>query len=81
MLANEDGYHRDWRGLFSLAGMSQSELSQVSHSDDKTASLFDIWIRNNAENDTSVSLSQLLQCFALIDRYDVIDDTQTMICE
>lgn len=81
MLVNEDGLRRDWRGLISMAGLDQSEQLQVSESADKTASLLDIWIRTNAENDTSVSLSQLQQCLALIDRYDVIDDTQALLSE
>lgn len=81
MLVNEDGLRRDWRGLISMAGLDQSEQLQVSESSDKTASLLDIWIRTNAENDTSVSLSQLQQCLALIDRYDVIDDTQALLSE
>lgn len=81
MLVNEDGLRRDWRGLISMAGLDQSEQLQVSESADKTASLLDIWIRTNAENNTSVSLSQLQQCLALIDRYDVIDDTQVLLSE
>lgn len=81
MLVNEDGLRRDWRGLISMAGLDQSEQLQVSESADKTASLLDIWIRTNAENNTSVSLSQLQQCLALIDRYDVIDDTQALLSE
>ena len=64
-----------------MAGLDQSEQLQVSESSDKTASLLEIWITSNAENGKSVSLSQLQQCLALIDRYDVIDDTQALLGE
>lgn len=74
---NEDGYFRDWRGLFMLTGLPQSDYSLISQSDDKFKILLDHWIRRINETNKSVSLSQLQQCFAIIDRFDISDDLMT----
>lgn len=81
VLVSEDGHFRDWRGMFSLSGLSQSEYTLISQSHDKSGTLLDLWIRKTNESDSKVSLSQLQQCFELIDRYDILDDTQSLFCE
>lgn len=81
VLVSEDGHSRDWRGIFSLSGLTQSEYALISQSRDKTAKLLDLWIRKNRENDISVTLSQLQHCFEIIDRYDIHDDTLSLFCE
>lgn len=78
---NEDGYYRDWRGIFTLSGLTQSANALISQSNDKMEKLLEIWIQMNIETGTKVSLSQLQHCFALIDRYDVWDDTLTLFGE
>ncbi|KAG5679273.1 hypothetical protein PVAND_008852 [Polypedilum vanderplanki] len=81
VLRSEDGYCRDWRGLFSFSGLSQSEYTLISQSHDKMSTLLDLWIRKNSENDHKVNLSQLQQCFELIDRYDIYDDTLSLLSD
>jgi hypothetical protein len=78
-LVNEDGYERDWRGIFKLSGMTQSEYALISQSDDKMGKLLDIWNRRNSDTGTIVTLSQLQHCFGIIDRYDIYDDTMNML--
>lgn len=80
-MVNEDGYFRDWRGIFTLSGLTQSEYALISQSDDKMGKLLDIWNRKNADTGTIVTLSQLQHCFAIIDRYDIYDDTMTLFGE
>lgn len=75
---NEDGYYRDWRGIFALSGLMQSEYALISQSDDKFSKLLNIWMRKNLETGVYLSLSQLQHCFALIDRYDIFDDTMIL---
>ncbi|CAO1348269.1 unnamed protein product [Diamesa serratosioi] len=77
ILPSEDGYHRDWRGLAALVNLSQSEYNAVSHNQDKIATLFDIWIKQNK----GATISTLMQCLELIDRYDVSDDIQSLFVE
>lgn len=71
ILVTEDGYYRDWRGLFSLSGLSQSEYTLISQSRDKTSKLIDLWLK---QNNNTVTLSQLQDSFGIIDRYDIYDD-------
>lgn len=78
MLVNEDGYFRDWRGIFTLSGLTQSEFALIQQSEDKMGKLLDIWNRKNLETNTCVTLSQLQHCFAIIDRFDICDDTMAL---
>lgn len=81
VLRSEDGYCRDWRGIFSLSGLSQSEYSLISQSSDKIEKLLDLWQKKNQDMKINVSISQLQQCFEAIDRYDVYDDTYHLFCK
>jgi hypothetical protein len=82
VLVSEDGHWRDWRGIFSLSGLDQSESALISQSRDKTSTLLDLWIKKSCEKGgQKVSLSQLQQCFEIIDRYDIHDDTLSLFCE
>lgn len=78
VLVNEDGLYRDWRGIFGLSGMNQSEYTVISQIDDKMGKLLDLWNKKIDENNSQVTLSQLQQCFGIIDRYDVFDDTLSL---
>lgn len=82
VLVTEDGYHRDWRGVFSLSGLTQSEYTLIAQSIDKTKTLLDLWLRcgKDSEKD-AVTLSQLHKCLEIIDRYDIFDDTFVMFSE
>lgn len=81
VLVSEDGHARDWRGIFSLSGMSQSEYSVISQSPDKMNKLLDLWVQRNKDNNNEVTISQLLDSFGIIDRYDVYDDTYLLLSE
>lgn len=75
VLVNEDGYYRDWRGIFTLSGLAQSEYTLISQCNDKLGKLLELWIKRNKDNGNDVTLSQLHDCLGTIDRYDVYDDT------
>lgn len=79
VLYSEEGYARDWRGLFEISGLSQSDCTLISQSPDKTQKLLDLWLRRNKDNNKEITLSQLLHCLGLIDRYDVYDDTYLLL--
>lgn len=70
ILVTEDGYYRDWRGLFKLSGLSQLEYSVIAQSSDKTRKLIELWLKQN----NGVTMSQLQGSFGIIDRYDIYDD-------
>lgn len=79
VLRTEDGYDRDWRGLASLADLSQLETTSIANSKDETAKLLDLWFKLNKDKNIVVTLTQLQKCFGVIDRYDVYDDTYLML--
>lgn len=79
VLNTEDGYQRDWRGLFTLSGMSQSENTLISQCQDKTSKLLELWIKRSKDNDSVVTVSQLQDSLGIIDRYDVYDDTVVLL--
>lgn len=81
VLRSEDGYARDWRGIFSLSGLDQSDESLIEQNSDKMGKLLDVWIKRNKEEDKFCSVSVLQQCFGIIDRYDVYDDTSLLFGE
>jgi Death domain len=75
VLVSEDGHFRDWRGIYSLSGLTQSEYTLISQQNDKFAKLLEIWNNKNVENNSTLTLNQLHQCLFIIDRFDVYDDT------
>lgn len=79
VLRTEDGFERDWRGLAALSGLSQSETTSIADSKDETGKLLDLWKQINKDKNIVVTLSQLQECFGVIDRYDVYDDTYSML--
>lgn len=81
VLRSEDGYARDWRGIFNLSGLTQSEYALIAQNPDKMGKLLEVWIKRNKEEDKFCSLSLLQQCFGIIDRYDVHDDTSLLFGE
>lgn len=79
VLRSEDGYARDWRGIFNLSGLTEYAL--IAQNPDKMGKLLEIWIKRNKEEDKVYTLSTLQQCFGVIDRYDVYDDTISLFSE
>lgn len=73
VLRTEDGHYRDWRGLFTLSDLTQSEFSLISENRDKTRKLLELWLKRNKDN--IISINHIQECLGLIDRYDVYDDT------
>lgn len=71
VLRSENGYCRDWRGIFTLSNLSLSDYRQVESCRDKTSKLLDLWSKSQKD----ANVSRLQDCFALIDRFDIYDDT------
>lgn len=77
VIMTEDGYYRDWRGIFLLSGLSTPQYTLISENHDKTKTLLDLW----AKEVKSVTLSDLQKNLGAIDRFDVCDDTYNLFCE
>lgn len=72
ILPSEDGYQRDFRGIATLSGLSWSEYGpMISRLPHPTEKVLELWIKDKK----NASLGQLQQVLGLIDRWDVVDDT------
>ena len=72
VLPSEDGYQRDYRGLVTLSGLNYVEYSSViNQNSDPTEKILQLWMKN----ETKANLDQLQQVLGLIERWDVLDDT------
>jgi len=72
VLPTEEGLPRDWRGLAHLAGLNGVETSRIASSNDPTEFLIKHWA-------AEANVEQLFQFLALIDRFDVLDDSKQLI--
>lgn len=76
LLKSEDGYFRDWRGLWHLSGIEKKFYDDVSKSNDKIDKIIQLWKLRHSELGESVNMYQFLKSLELIDRNDVYDDTR-----
>lgn len=78
ILPSEDGYQRDYRGLASLSGLNWSEYgSVIEQSHDPTDKILKLWMKDQK----TANLDQLQQVLGLIERWDVLDDTNFLLGE
>jgi myeloid differentiation primary response protein MyD88 len=81
LLKSEDGYFRDWRGLWHLSGIEKIHYEEVSKSDDKINKIIKLWEMKHSETGQVVNIYQFLQSLETIDRYDVCDDIYNSLGE
>jgi len=68
---------RDWRGLAELSGVSSEKLSFLETKDDPVKELVKMWCQSN---DSGCKYFSDLKAFlAIIDRFDVVDDSKPFI--
>ena len=74
-LPSPDGLSRDWRGIFHITGLPNQCSQFLSCKLSPTGELLNIW---QTDSDHSGSLGELQRCLAMIDRCDVLDDTNEL---
>lgn len=77
ILPSEEGYLRDWRGMQHFAGLKSEYASVLTHHRDPTGELIERW----AQKSESCNLAQFQKYLEVIDRWDVIADTNQCFCK
>lgn len=73
---SEEGLPRDWRGLQHVAlDRKHNDTFSQTHIKDPTALILSIWSK---EKENCGSLGQLQKILGLIDRWDLVDDTNSL---
>uniref|UniRef100_A0A182IZK0 TIR domain-containing protein n=1 Tax=Anopheles atroparvus TaxID=41427 RepID=A0A182IZK0_ANOAO len=78
IFTSEDGYSRDWRGLFELVGIPKSYYPLVKDHDNPTCYLLELWNSKSEQCKRGANLAELQNVLGCIDRWDILDDTSKM---
>uniref|UniRef100_A0A182N9M8 TIR domain-containing protein n=1 Tax=Anopheles dirus TaxID=7168 RepID=A0A182N9M8_9DIPT len=81
IFTSEDGYFRDWRGVFDVVGIPKSYLPLVSTNPNPTRCLLELWKAETDQCKRAANLAELQCVLGCIDRWDVLDDTSKMFAE
>ncbi|XP_053673429.1 myeloid differentiation primary response protein MyD88 [Anopheles nili] len=78
IFTSEDGYFRDWRGVFDVIGIPKSYLPLVSSNPSPTRCLLELWQNESQHCKRGANLAELQTVLGCIDRWDILDDTSKM---
>lgn len=71
---SEDGYYRDWRGLFQVLKLDNYLVAELENHNNPTKRVLDLW-ENSLKG---ANLKDLQNVLGLIDRWDVLDDSNKL---
>lgn len=78
---SEDGYYRDWRGLFQAIHLENHFIAEVEAHANPSQRIFELW-RSSASKEGKVpSLLDLQNILGIIDRWDIVDDSDKLFRE
>ncbi|GAB0091724.1 uncharacterized protein DMENIID0001_065890 [Sergentomyia squamirostris] len=77
-LPSEEGHQRDWRGLAEFMALQNQHITFLSTQRSSTLKLMDMLVK---ELDNILSLAELQRILGIIDRWDVIDDTNQLFLD
>lgn len=72
---SEEGYYRDWRGLFQVLKLDHFHKAELDNHANPTKRLLDLW----QESLRGANLKELQHVLGQIDRWDVLDDSNKLI--
>uniref|UniRef100_A0A182LWB1 TIR domain-containing protein n=1 Tax=Anopheles culicifacies TaxID=139723 RepID=A0A182LWB1_9DIPT len=78
IFTSEDGYFRDWRGVFDVVGIPKNYLPLVSTNVNPTRRLLELWQSETQQCRRDANLAELQCVLGCIDRWDILDDTSKM---
>ncbi|XP_055595764.1 myeloid differentiation primary response protein MyD88 [Uranotaenia lowii] len=81
IFTSEEGYHRDWRGLFQAISFDHHPIDVVKDSLNPTEKVMQLWQSLEKEAKLKPNLGQLQQILGIIDRWDVMDDSRKLMYE
>lgn len=74
---SEDGYYRDWRGLFQVLKLEHYHKAELDNHANPTKRILDLW----QESLRGANLKELQNVLGQIDRWDVLDDSNKLLCK
>lgn len=78
---SEDGYYRDWRGLFQAIPLENHYIAEVEADADPCKKIFELWKIKATKEGKVPSLLELQNILGIIDRWDVVDDSNKLFRE
>lgn len=75
IMLSDEGDFRDWRGLCSRVGLDNSHFNLLSNDSDPTGKILLLYSKQKIE---LANLERLQFILGIIDRYDVVDDTNSL---
>lgn len=74
---SEEGYYRDWRGLFQVLKLDHYHKAELDNHANPTKRILDLW----QESICGANLKELQNALGQIDRWDVLDDSNKLLCK
>lgn len=78
---SEDGYYRDWRGLFQAIHLENHYIAEVEAHSNPSQRIFDLWRTSASKEGKVPSLLDLQNILGIIDRWDIVDDSDKLFRE
>ncbi|XP_053662782.1 myeloid differentiation primary response protein MyD88 [Anopheles marshallii] len=78
IFTSEDGYFRDWRGVFDVVGIPKTYLPLIDANANPTRRLLELWRSEQHQCKREANLAELQCVLGCIDRWDILDDTCKM---
>lgn len=78
---SEDGYYRDWRGLFQAIHLENHYIAEVEGHSNPSQRIFELWKLSAAKENKVPSLLELQNILGIIDRWDIVDDSSKLFRE
>ncbi|XP_058832961.1 myeloid differentiation primary response protein MyD88 [Topomyia yanbarensis] len=78
---SEEGYCRDWRGLFQVLSLQNHYVTELENHVNPTRRVIDLWQEAAREAKSSPNLKELQNILGFIDRWDVLDSSSKLFYE
>ncbi|XP_053687472.1 myeloid differentiation primary response protein MyD88 [Sabethes cyaneus] len=78
---SEEGYWRDWRGMFQVIGFENHYISELENNSNPTKRVLHLWEEISESLKYSANLKELQNVLGVIDRWDVVDSSNKYIVD
>ncbi|XP_055536182.1 myeloid differentiation primary response protein MyD88 [Wyeomyia smithii] len=78
---SEEGYWRDWRGMFQAIGLENHYISELENNANPTKRVLQLWQQMSDSIKLSANLKELQNVLGFIDRWDVLDSSNKYLVD
>uniref|UniRef100_A0A1Q3F6C9 Putative myd88 n=1 Tax=Culex tarsalis TaxID=7177 RepID=A0A1Q3F6C9_CULTA len=78
---SEDGYYRDWRGLLQAIDLENHYFAEIEADKNPSQRIFELWKISATQKKKVPSLLELQNILGIIDRWDIVDDSNKLFRE